>query len=99
MHAIAPGVRGIEELLEPFDDPGRGVPGANEVEPARVDIGDRRLVRARALHEAFAAESRQGTPSLQQQDGGDGRGRSVHLARAMILELRHTGGVAVEPGR
>ena len=99
MHPIAPDARGVEELFEPFDDPCSGVVGTNEVHPASIEIGNRRFERARSLDQTLAAKGRQDAPSLKQQDGGGGRGRCVHLARAMILESRHTGGVAVESER
>ena len=77
---------------EPFDDPFRGIAAANEVEPAPLDIVDRRGIRSYPLDEARAPKRRQGTPSMEHQDGGDGRGRGVHLAAAMILESHRMDG-------
>ena len=89
--------RGVEKLLESSDHPLRSVTGADEIDPASVEIGDRGVACACAVHEAFAAERRQGGFPPEQQEGGDGMGRSVHLASAMILEPRPVDGAAPAP--
>ena len=86
--------RSVEEVFESFDDPPRGIAAANEVDPTPVEIGDRGRVRPYPLDEACAPKCRQGTPSTEQQDSGDGRGGGVHLVAGMILESHHMNGAA-----
>lgn len=86
-------------MLEPVDDPRRGIGAPYEVDPAPVEIGDRGHAPPYPLHQALAPEFRQGARSLEQQDGSDGRGRSIHLAGAMIPESHATDGAQLESGR
>ena len=98
-HPVRSEERGVEEMLEPLDDPRRGVGAAYEVDPAPIQIGDRGRARPDPLHQALAPELRQGARSLKQQDGANGRGRSIHLAGAMIPESHPIDGAVFQSGR
>ena len=90
--------RRVEQLLESPDDPVGSVAGAGEVDPAPVEVGDPGPAHPCVLHQTLAAERRQGGASPEQQEVGDGRGRRVHVARAMILESHLADVTAPGPG-
>ena len=101
-HRVCPAAgdqRGVEEPLDPLDDPRRDTAAADEVDPAPVEAGHRRLAGPHALQEALAAKRRQDVPSPERQDGGGEGGRGVHRAGARVFGLRGAGGAGHGAGR